>query len=874
MISTELRKKFLKYFENLEHTIVKSDSLLPTSDPTLLFTSAGMVQFKDNFLGLRKDLKRAVSVQKCFRTSDIERVGHTFRHLTFFEMLGNFSFGDYFKKEAIEWAWEFLTKECMLDKKRLYVTVYKDDDEAYDIWSNIVGKDRIYKLGEETNFWRMGDTGPCGPCSEMLYDLGEKYGCKKSSCSPACDCDRYLEVWNLVFTQFDCKQDGKLHPLSQKNIDTGMGLERLNMVVNNVETVFETDLFLKIKEELGRNLDISKSNKNYINAILDHSRAVTFVGSEGIIPSNDGRGYVLRKIIRRGLRYAKLLGANEPVLYKLVPVVVEVMKDQYPEIELHREKVAIIIKTEEEKFLETLDNGMKMLDEIINSKKKVISGEEVFKLYDTYGFPEELVREILAEHKITYDIKEFIQAVERAKELSRLSWKGVDAVKTDLYKQFPETEFLGHENFSCEGKILGIIKNNEIVELAKKGDSVQIIVNKTPFYGESGGQVGDKGWLKVKSEKLKDKCEKMFLSGSKVIAEVEDTKKFEQRIVHICTVVDEIKVGDEIWLEINQERRKDIMRHHTATHLLHKALRTVLGEHSSQSGSLVSDEYFRFDFIHYKQLSDEEIYKIEEIVNEKIMSCLEVKTQFSDIKEAKKMGAMALFEEKYGEKVRVVTIGEEPFSIELCGGTHCRNTGEIGMFKILSESSLGTNLRRIEAVCGRKVYQQMVNIIKQLNSISEILNTSPKDIEIKLNKLIKQNKDLLQELNNTKLQVSEGLSKELKKEINGCVVVIKNVSGVDGGLLRNLSDKMVDKYIRQPAMIILYSQSEDKLNLILRLTISALEKNISLDNVSKTINKEFNIKTGGRKDFIQGGGKLDKKLSEQDLLNIIEKSMV
>jgi alanyl-tRNA synthetase len=864
----ELRKKFLKYFEKLDHKVIKSDSIIPSSDPTLLFTSAGMVQFKDYFLGLKKDLSRAVSIQKCFRTSDIERVGHTFRHLTFFEMLGNFSFGDYFKKEAIPWAWEFLTKECNLDEKRLYVTVYKDDEEALNIWAKIVDKQKIYKLGDETNFWRMGDTGPCGPCSEILYDFGEDYGCKKPTCSPACDCDRYLEVWNLVFTQYDCQKDGSLKPLSQKNIDTGMGLERLSMVVNSLKTVFETDVFVPIKNELLRYIDLDNLPKDtqkvtsYINAILDHSRAVTFVCSEGVLPSNEGRGYVLRKIVRRGLRYAKLLGINEPVLYKLVPVVVSVMKDQYPEIELHRDKVGLIVKTEEEKFLETLDNGMKLLDEIIKSNKKIVSGKEVFKLYDTYGFPEELVNEILSEQGINYDKKEFELAKQQAKELSRTSWKGVEAVKTNLYTNFPETEFLGYEKFVSEGKVLGIIKNSSLVSLAKKDDLVQIVFDKTPFYGESGGQVGDKGWIKVSS-------------SSNLLCEVLDTKKFENHIVHICKILtDEIRVGDTVLLEIDVDRRKDIMRHHTATHLLHKALRTVLGEHAIQSGSLVSDEYFRFDFVHYKQLFPEELQKIENIVNEKIMACLEVKVKYSTLDEARKLGAMALFEEKYGEKVRVVTIleKEKSFSIELCGGTHCKNTGEIGMFKIISESSLGTNLRRIEAVCGRKVYKQILDLEKKLNSICEILSVPAKDVESKLNKLIKQNKELIQELNNTKLQVTDKISQELQQEINGNLVVIKNVPNTDGGMLRNMSDKLVDKYLKSCAIIILYSKNEDKLNIVLRLTKPALEKNVSLENIAKNIYHEFNIKTGGRKDFFQGGGKINKNFSDQELLTVIKKS--
>ncbi len=867
MNSQELRKIFLEYFKSLGHTIVPSDSLIPTSDPTLLFTSAGMVQFKEYFLGIKKGLSRAASVQKCFRTSDIDKVGYTARHLTFFEMLGNFSFGDYFKKEAIEWAWEFLIRKIGLDEKMLFITVYKEDDEAYDIWSKIVDNKKIYKLSEDTNFWRMGDTGPCGPCSEIIYDLGEEYGCGKPDCSVGCDCDRYLEIWNLVFTQFDAQPNKVLKPLLQKNIDTGMGLERLNAVVNGKKTVFDTDTFVLIKEELLKNIDIAKEYKtlqinNYVNAILDHSRALTFIAAEGILPSNEGRGYVLRKIIRRGLRYAKLLGFREPILYKMVPVVVKAMKDQYPELELHREKIAVITKTEEEKFLETLDSGMKILQEIINQGKKKISGEVVFHLYDTYGFPEELVKEILQEYNIEYDRTEFLTAQENARKISKSSWRGIDTINTSVYTSFPETKFVGYEVTSTKSKILGIIQQSKIIPKGIKGQQLEIIVDVTPFYGESGGQVGDTGVIKNENYKI--------------IGEVVDTKKIEQRIVHIVNLKDDIATQKEIFLEINIERRKNIMRHHTSTHLLHKALREVLGEHAVQSGSLVADEYFRFDFIHYRPVSEEELRKIELIVNQKILENLPVKIEYTDFLTAKQLGATALFEEKYGQTVRMVIIGDikdKPYSIELCGGTHCRSTGEIGCFKIISESSIGANLRRIEAVSGLKVYEYLNMLEKQRNNIAAILNTSVKEIEDKITKLIKHNKDLQQQINNLQLSLGTQNVHEFIEEFKNCKFVIKKLEDVNVGLLRSLSDKLFEKYQSICSVIIIFSYAQQKLFFIIRTTRKAVDKGFTAQVIAKILNNYLKTNSGGREDFVEGGGKVQQKPEPQEIFSLIKQNL-
>lgn len=868
MNSNELRKQFTHYFESLGHKVFPSDSLIPSSDPTLLFTTAGMVQFKDYFIGKKTGLKRACSVQKCLRTSDIERVGHTFRHLTFFEMLGNFSFGDYFKKEAIEWAWDFITRVVKLDENKLYITVFKDDQEAFELWSRIAPKDRIYKLSEETNFWKMGDTGPCGPCSEILYDLGEEYGCGKPTCSPACDCDRYLEVWNLVFTQFDLQPDGNLLPLKQKNIDTGMGLERLCMVVNNFKNVFETDLFVPIRNEILKYVDVdlnaSKKTQNYLNAISDHIRAATFAISEGVIPTNEERGYVVRKILRRAIRYVKLLGYNQSLLYKIVPVVVDTMKEIYPELKLHREKVSVIIKAEEEKFLETLESGLHLINTFIKESKNIISGEVVFKLYDTYGFPKELVDEILKENNISYDEKEFYETFNKAKEISKLSWKGVKVNDNQVYLSFPETNFVGYESYVYKANILGIIRNKQIIDIALKGENVEILVDTTPFYGESGGQVGDKGVIKKEN---------------KVIAEVLDTKKIENRIIHIVKLLSDIKISEEVVLEIDVERRKNIMRHHTATHLLHKALQEVLGEHAIQSGSLVTDDYFRFDFIHWRAISTDELLRIENIVNQKILECLPVSIFYTDINTAKNLGAMALFEEKYKEQVRIVAIGgkiengqikEQPFSMELCGGTHCSNTGEIGIFKIMSESSVGTNIRRIEGICGKKVYDYINNLHKKITSIGELIGTNNIDeICIKVSKLIQQNKSLQQEIENLKLNFLSQKVEEVEKEVKGVKFIIKAIPETDLKILRSLADNIIKNYQDLATVILLYSITGEKISVVIKTSAKALQQNLNAKHIAEKINKALNIKCGGRDDFVQGGGSIDKKITPGEILKII-----
>ena len=849
MKSSQIRKKFLDFFKNYNHNIVPSDSLIPKSDPTLLFTSAGMVQFKKFFLGEEKiSPPRAASCQKCFRTSDLEKIGYTPRHLSFFEMLGNFSFGDYFKKSAIEWAWEFLTKEVSLPADKLYITVYKEDDEAYDIWKKIVKEDKIYKLSEDTNFWNMGPTGPCGPCSEIIYDLGKEFGCGKKDCLPGCDCDRWLEVWNLVFTQFDRQQNGKLLPLPQKNIDTGMGLERLCAVVNNRKSVFDTDLFIPLIEEIKEIVgikDLEEKHKIAFNVISDHVRGLTFLISDGVLPSNEGRGYILRRIIRRAIRQAKLIGLDRPFLYTLSAKTVELMKDVYPELSLRRENIATITKMEEEKFLETLDSGMEILNSLITdakkSGKKILSGKDVFNLYDTYGFPPELTKEILQEHNLSFNQEEFLNAQEQAKLVAKASWKGIDVQDNKIYKKFKPSEFVGYEGFCCESEIIGIIG---------EGKEVEIILDKTPFYAESGGQVGDTGTIRGNGE-----------------AEVLDTKKIENVFIHKARILKgNFSVGDKVIAEIDIKRRKKIMKHHTATHLLHKALRTVLGEHATQSGSLVSYDRFRFDFTHFKALTQQEINRIEEIVQEKIMECIPVNTVITTLEQAKKWNAMALFGEKYQNEVRCVYIGDSPetaYSVELCGGTHCKNTGEIGLFKILSDSSIGSGLRRIEAVCGPVAVEYLNEIKETLEKISEKLKVSQKDILNKLNSVLEKQKQLEREIENLRtgsknLDSEEVTEYPLKDGINLLVKRFSD-SNITEKNLRIVVDNLKNK-LKSNKVILVLNVTPEKVSFVISATKDVVEKGFDVLNIAKNFAKIIDGSAGGRKDFAQGGGKNVSKL--------------
>ena len=861
MTSNELRKAFLDFFKNNNHNLISSDSLVPSSDPTLLFSSAGMVQFKKYFLGEEKmSPPRAVSCQKCFRTSDLDQIGYTARHLSFFEMLGNFSFGDYFKKEAIAWSWEFLTKVVNLPEDKLYITVYKDDNEALEIWSKIVPKEKIYKLGDDTNFWTMGPTGPCGPCSEILLDNGKELGCGKPDCSPECSCDRWLEIWNLVFTQFNRTKSGELKPLAAKNIDTGMGLERLARAVNKKKTVFETDLFMPTIQELEKlfscKYGTDAKTDTSLNIISDHIRSITFLIRDGIMPSNDGRGYVLRRLIRRALRQGKLLGYDKPFLYKLSNKVIEMMKDAYTELPLQRENIASVTKMEEEKFIETLDTGLNLLNGLIEKSKtgKKIPGKDVFNLYDTFGFPKELTKEILDEEGITFDENDFIAAQESARDLAKSSWKGVTVTDTGIYKKLNPTKFTGYETLNSQAVIKNIIKDGKETTSVNEKDFAEIVLDITPFYAESGGQVGDVGIFKTPG----------------ATANVLDTKKpVENVIIHKIQVEKgSFTVGDKIDARVNIENRKNIMRHHTSTHLLHKALRTVLGEHATQSGSMVAPDRFRFDFVHFKAIEERELERIEQIVNEKVMDCLSVNTCLTTLKKAKELNATALFGEKYKEDVRCVFVGndiESAYSTELCGGTHCKNTGEIGLFKILSESSVGSGIRRIEGVCGTNALKYTADNEFILDILSQKLKSAKKELPKRVDQLMMHEKQLEKEIEKLRTQPGYAATGANQSEFtlsNNMKLIVQNLTdpNLQAKSLRTILDNVKDK-AKSNTVIMIINTAEEKISFIISATKDVIESGIDVSKPATEFAKLIDGSAGGRKDFAQGGGKDPGKLS-------------
>jgi alanyl-tRNA synthetase len=756
MSGNEIRELFLSFFESKGHTRVKSASLVPESDPTLLFTNAGMVPFKNVFLGLEKrPYKRAVSCQKCLRVSgkhnDLESVGYTSRHHTFFEMLGNFSFGDYFKREAILYAWEFVTEYLKLPKERLYVSVFRDDEEAYRIWNEEVGlpSERIWRLGEEDNFWQMGDTGPCGPSSEIYVDRGEEYGE-----------ERFLEIWNLVFMQYNRDEKGNLTPLPNPNIDTGMGLERIASVLQGTKTNFEIDL-IKPLIDFGQEISGKTYGENFedtvaMRVIADHLRALTFAISDGVLPSNTARGYVIRRILRRALRFGYKLGIREPFLYKGVDVVVEVMKDAYPELLQTRAFVKGVVKAEEERFLHTFKNSMPVVEEFINTAleegRRFLKGEEVFKLYDTYGFPLDLLEEIAKEKGLSLDMEGFEKEMEiqreRARQNFKIQTKEVQPIYQHLKNIGRTSTFVGYEQYVSQSKVIALLKNGELVSELKEGEEGEVFLDITPFYAERGGQIGDTGTI--------ESVDGLFV--------VDDTQSPVDGVIsHKGKVVKgTIKVGDQVIASIDRERREDIKRNHTATHLLHSALRLVLGEHVRQAGSLVADKYLRFDFTHFQALSVDELKRVEELVNEQIRKNEPVIVEEKDYREAIKEGAIAIFEEKYGERVRVLSVGD--FSKELCGGTHVSRTGEIGYFKIISESSVGAGLRRIVAKTGRWAVEEAFLESLTLRQVAQSLGVSTEEVLEGLSKLQERIKELERELQRVKSESARKQAKERIKE--------------------------------------------------------------------------------------------------------------
>lgn len=850
----EVREKFLEFFAERDHRVVGSSSLVPIDDPTLLFTNAGMVQFKDVFLGKEKrDYTRATTVQRCVRAggkhNDLENVGKTARHHTFFEMLGNFSFGEYFKKDAIRYAWDFLTKEMGLPEERLWATVYLDDDEAYELWLELtnVPKERILRLGEKDNFWAMGDTGPCGPCSEVVIDRGEEYRCDADVCGIGeCDCDRWLELWNLVFMQFDRDEAGNLSPLPRPSIDTGMGLERLVSVLQGVDSNFDTDLFrslIKRVEEL-TGVEYSSDEKGFPHRVIaDHSRACTFLIADGVLPANEGRGYVLRRILRRAVRFGKVLGLTEPFLYRLVEAVIAEMGSAYPELKGKDEYIAKVIRLEEERFLQTLDQGSQILNDIILRTKSegrdTIDGSAAFLLYDTYGFPLDLTEDAAIEAGLKVDKEAYEQALREQRERARAA-RGIvqqSDVLENLLVDLPETEFIGHHTFKDSGRVLAIVAGSSLVESISDSE-VLVVLDRTPFYPEGGGQVGDKG----------------VLEGSTGRVKIRDTRKVAgNHVIHIGKLEGSLAFNDTV-SAIVDGNRQNIARNHTATHLLHKALKEVVGDHVNQAGSLVEAERLRFDFSHLQGLSKEELQRVEDLVNEQILKDLPVEAEILSLDEAKKRGAMALFGEKYGERVRMVGIAD--YSLELCGGIHVRSTGSIGQFKILSEGSIGSGIRRIEAITGPKVLQYLRELEDTMERIGGILKAEPRELVARVSEL----KDRVSVLGSELEQLKKAGSRQealgiLDKavEVSGIRILATEVSAEDMETLRETADLLKDKL--GSAVVVLGARNGEKAMLVTSCTPDAVNKGVHAGKLIGSIAKMVGGGGGGRPDMAQAGGK-------------------
>ncbi len=855
MNTDEIRKRFLKFFEERGHKIFPSDSLVPKDDPTLLFTSAGMNQFKEAFLGNTKGIRRAASCQKCLRTADLEKVGITPDHHTFFEMLGNFSFGDYFKEEAIQWAWEFLTEDLGLRKEDLWVSVYNQDLEAFKIWKERirVPKERILKFDEKENFWpsnapKDGPNGPCGPCSEIFF--GGPDG---------------IEVWNLVFTQFDRKDAGVLEDLPSKNIDTGMGLERIARVMQKKKTNFDIDIFVPIVEAIKEILGSKEVSQREIFAIADHIRAISFAICDGVMPSNEERGYVIRKLIRKSFWYGKNLGLKKPFLYKLVVVVARTMKESYPELLLRRENIAEIVLEEEKRFRNTLEEGMQRLSEILSDlkkrKEKILPAEQAFKLYDTYGFPIELTQEVSKKEGIEVELKGFEEALQVQRQASRqktaiestIFYRKEEGLADigGLIKDIKKTEFLGYKATESSETIKAIIRENKRLETLNEGEEGYMLFDKTPFYGEEGGQVGDTGVLNTASSK----------------AEVLDTKLFDKWLLHKAKVIKGVfKTGDEVHCKVEVQRRLDIARNHTATHLLQAALRKVLGLHVQQSGSLVEKDRLRFDFTHFKALEEEQVLRIEDIINEKIRRDDPVETEILNFEEAKRAGAIALFGEKYEEKVRVVSIGD--YSKELCGGTHTKQTGEIGLFKIISESSIASGTRRIEALTGRACFEFLRQRDKLLKELSKKIKVSPEKLPEEIDEMLKENKELKSEI---EASVFDGVKEKLKllllntPETNGVKMIVSKLENLNIALLRESADIL--KKEANSGLIVLFSLKDDILSAVVGVTEDLNKKGLDAKAILDEIGNIAGIKGGGRKDLAQAGGRISI-----DLDNLVEKT--
>jgi len=839
MTSNELRTSFLEFFKNKDHTIVPSMSLIPKDDPSLLFTSAGCVQFKPLWTGsVPLPYKRAASVQKCFRTSDLDNVGKTRRHHTFFEMLGNFSFGDYFKEEAILWAWEYLLEVLGIDPTRLSVSVYKDDDEAYDIWHKKIGlkKERIFRFGDEDNFWGpAGNSGPCGPCSEIFYDLGEKYSCGKKTCVPGCDCDRYPEIWNLVFPQFNQTVAGERLPLKNRGVDTGMGFERLAAVLQNKDSVFQTDLFYPIIEDIIKHKNLKYGEDRRIdvaiNVMADHVRALVFAIGDGIIPSNEERGYVLRRILRRAVRLCRNLAINDPFLYRFVPRVIDMYKPAYADLVERREEITLIIKSEEEGFLTTLEKGLQQF-EVISKARNSISGEQAFKLYDTYGFPIELTQEIAKEKGVNVDEKGFMVILEQAREISKAKTKFIPKGEWTILSDENGT-FIGYDKVSVETKIIKFNAHEKIIE---------IVLKESPFYAEAGGQVGDQG------EIIGESC--------KLI--VQDTYWYQGMIVCHCKLAQGKFTPGKVVAEVDLRKRKESARAHTATHLLHAALRRTLGEHARQEGSFVEPGRFRFDFTHFKPLSDDEINVIENLVNEKVLDNIPVEKFNTTLDEAKRLGAMAIFGEKYGDKVRVVKIND--FSIELCAGIHLDNTGQIGLFKIISQEAAAAGIRRVEAVVGLRLFEALRKSVSTIKELSQILGTD-KDLIKKAYDFQERLKELEKLHQETSVQLARIKANELVRKVKKekSKIIVQQFDKYSPDAIRLTAD-----FIREDTkdcIGIFYQEISGKLNYLIFVG-QDLVKKCPANKLIKDVSKILGGGGGGRPHMAEGGGGDPKKVAK------------
>ncbi len=860
----EVREKFLSFWESKGCLRHESYSLVPpANDKSLLLIAAGMAPLKPYFAGVEEPPRhRMTTCQKCIRTNDIDNVGHTARHATYFEMLGNFSFGDYFKQESLNWGWEFVTSPEWLGipAEKVWATVYKDDDEAYNIWKDEIGmpEERIVRLGKDDNFWEIG-TGPCGPCSEIYYDRGPEYGCGKPDCKPGCDCDRYMEFWNHVFTQFDKQEDGSYLELEHKNIDTGMGLERMACIMQGVDSIYNVDTMQAILQEVAKLANIEykqgKAKEDIsLRIITDHIRSVSFMICDGILPSNEGRGYILRRLLRRAARHGKLLGIKGTFLAELCEKVFETSGDAYPDLIERRDYIKKIIKIEEDKFAQTLDKGSEILEGYIAEAKKsgakLISGEQCFTLYDTYGFPIELTQEMVEDLGMEIDEAGFKACMDKAKNLARSARKDEDNEgwldESVMYKDMPQTNFLGYESLATSGTVIGIVRGMNALKSACEGDEVRIVLDSTPFYGEGGGQIGDTG----------------VLESEGFNAAVSDTIKINGVYIHKCVIsAGEVNVGDTVNAIVDIERRNSIARNHTATHLLQKALRLVLGDHVEQAGSYVTDESLRFDFTHFEAISKEDLAAVEDIVNAEILKFTKVDTKVLPIEEAKKLGAMMLFGEKYGNEVRIVDVPD--FSMEFCGGTHVSNIGQIGCFKILSETGVAAGTRRIEAITGNAVRQLLNDEQALIAKVATSLKTNVAGLSKKADDTAAELKALKKELDDVKSKAAgEGIGDLLNsaKDVAGKRLITKKFKDVGIDQLRTISDKIKEN--EKNVVMLFATENEGKLTLMISVTDDLLEKGVHAGKMIKEVAAICSGGGGGKADMAQAGAKDPSKLDE------------